>query len=255
VPILGKIIVEQSLNREIYCYYQWSFMTNVFKRERTYLSIHRSILFISLCLTFISHGSIAQSVKVKVFDNNNNALENVVVYLEPPKGIPVTVSNKVIVITQIDKSFSPYIGVMQKGAIVKFHNNDNITHQIYSPIGDNKFAFKISAGQELMKNDFMSAGTVAMGCNIHDWMSGYLLILETPYFAKTDSNGQVIIEVAQAGFYNVVVWHPQMREEDQRISKVLSVGKVSTAEMRLLQPLAELPSQKDDEDFDFLSDY
>ena len=101
----------------------------------------------------------------------------------------------------------------------------------------------------------MSAGTVAMGCNIHDWMSGYLLILETPYFGKTDSNGQVIIEVAQAGSYNVVVWHPQMREEDHRISKVLSVDKVSTVEMKLLKPLAELPSQKNDEDFDFLSDY
>lgn len=94
-----------------------------------------------------------------------------------------------------------------------------------------------------------------MGCNIHDWMSGHLLIVETPYFAKTDSNGQVTIDVAKAGAYNVVVWHPQMREKDHKISKIVTIDKASTIEMKLLKPLAELPSQKNDEDFDFLSDY
>jgi len=190
-----------------------------------------------------------------VFDSSNNVQPNVIVYLEPPESMAVSVSNKMVEITQIDKSFSPYIGVMQKGASVKFQNKDNITHHIYSPIGDNKFAFKIKAGQERIKSDFSSVGTVAMGCNIHDWMSGHLLIVQTPYFGKTDINGQVSINVEQAGDYKVVVWHPQMRENNHRISKVITLDKASSVNMTLSKPLAELPSQKNDEDFDFLSDY
>jgi len=208
-----------------------------------------------VCLATSSYSSFAQTITVTVFDSNEKALPNVVVYLEPPKNMTLAVSNKTLEITQIDKSFSPYIGVMQKGGSVKFQNKDNITHHIYSPVGDNRFAFKLKAGKERIKNDFPTAGTVAMGCNIHDWMSGHLLILETPYFAKTDEMGKVSINVAQGGEYKVVVWHPQMREKDHRMSQMITLDNTATVNMTLLKPLAQLPTQKTDEDFDFLSDY
>lgn len=68
----------------------------------------------------MSQASFAQSVKIKVFDSKNNGLENVVVYLQPPKGMVVGMSNNTVEITQIDKSFSPYIGVMQKERVLSF---------------------------------------------------------------------------------------------------------------------------------------
>ncbi len=204
---------------------------------------------------FVSHFTFAETINVKVLDNKGNLLPNMVVYLEPPKDMIVHVSNDLVEVAQIDKSFSPYIGVMQKGSSVKFNNKDNISHHIYSPAGENKFAFKINAGQEYIKDDFSNTGSIAMGCNIHDWMSGHLLIIDTPYFTKTNDDGIASIDVKDKGEYNVVVWHPQMRGDKHTINKLVHIDNDYSLEMKLLQPLDELPSQKNEDDFDFLSDY
>lgn len=230
-------------------------MADNFSRERTHLSIQRYIYVVSIFIGLFSQPIFAHQVSVKVLDNKNKPVSNLVVYLEPPASMTVDLSDNVVEVAQIDKSFSPYIGVMQKGASVKFHNKDNITHHIYSPVGDNKFAFKISAGQERLKSDFSSAGEIAMGCNIHDWMSGHLLILETPYFAKTNEEGVAIINIKDAGEYNVVVWHPQLNTDNNRMNKSVKIDKQTAINMTLSNPLGELPSQKNEEDFDFLSDY
>lgn len=222
------------------------------------MNIQRFILFTALYF-FIIQFAAAQTINVKVLDSKKNPLPDVVVYFEPPQGMVVGQSNKMIEIAQVDKSFSPYLGVIQKGTKVKFHNLDDISHHIYSPVGDNKFAFKISAGEELIKSSFINVGAIAMGCNIHDWMSGHLLVLDTPYFAKTNDHGQVSIDIAEPGKYNVVVWHPQMRAKNQRVNKVInSIDYLDTSsfvEISLLKSLDELPNQKNDDDFDFLSDY
>ena len=97
-----------------------------------------------------------------------------VVYLQPEDDISLPFNEKVVEVGQFDRSFTPYISIMQLGNKVNFKNKDDITHHIYSPIGDNKFSFKIRAGESQMKSDFQQTGEVAMGCNIHDWMSGYL---------------------------------------------------------------------------------
>ena len=117
-----------------------------------------------------------------------------VVYLQPEDDISLPFNEQIVEVGQFDRSFTPYISVMQLGNKVIFKNKDDITHHIYSPIGDNKFSFKISAGESQIKRDFQQTGEVAMGCNIHDWMSGYLLIVDTPLFGKTNENyGKTLI--------------------------------------------------------------
>lgn len=217
--------------------------------------IIKRILLTTLIAFFINNFAIAATVNVKVLDSKGNILPDMVVYLEPSEGMSVHMSDEIVEVAQIDKSFSPYIGVMQKGSSVKFNNKDNISHHIYSPVGKNKFAFKINAGQEYIKDDFNNLGSISMGCNIHDWMSGHLLIVDTPYFNKTNKDGVASIKVKEEGEYNVVIWHPQMREENHLINKKVNIHKEFSTVVKLLLPLDELPSQKNEDDFDFLSDY
>jgi len=223
-------------------------------KKRYKLIIKRTTLIAILCFGIVQN-AFSESLQVKVLNSKGQILPNMVVYLEPPEGMKLHTTNNLIEVAQIDKSFSPYIGVMQKGSSVKFNNKDNISHHIYSPIGVDKFAFKINAGEDYIKNDFLNAGSISMGCNIHDWMSGHLLVVETPYFNKTDKQGIAKINVEESGEYNVVVWHPQMREANHKISKKIVLNNDSSIEMKLVQPLDEFPSQKSEDDFDFLSDY
>lgn len=209
----------------------------------------------ALCSLFTANFAFAQSVNVTIVDNHGKPLPDVVVYLALPEGVNPPVRSEPVEIAQIDKSFSPYVGVMQRGGVVKFDNKDNITHHIYSPIGDNKFSVKISAGQQKLKEDFVGTGEVSMGCNIHDWMSGHLLILDTPYFAKTDTKGVAHIDVSDSATYQLIVWHPQLHHSDKGNKLSLLIDKDVTTAVRLNQLLLELPNQKNDDDFDFLSDY
>jgi len=212
-------------------------------------NLYLSLLFLS------SHFLHANDLNIKVLDHQGKPLKNMVVYAEPNDSVITTKSDKSIEIAQLNKSFAPYISVIQAGNQVSFHNQDDITHHIYSPLGANKFEFKIKAGNQKIKKNFTHTGEVVMGCNIHDWMSGYLLILDTPYFAKTDDNGAAKIPIDQSGAFSITLWHPQMNEENNRITRSVKLPSSKTITMQLTQAMAAPPQQKNEEDFDFLSDY
>ncbi len=133
-------------------------------------------------------------------------------------------------------------------------NKDDITHHIYSVGSQNKFSFKVRAGNNT-RVEFDRATEIAMGCNIHDWMSGYLLVLNTPYFEKTNDEGIAYFNIAQLGRYNVVIWHPQMEERNNRMAIEKNINKDIKLSFVLSKAMHNIPLQESDDDFDFLSDY
>ena len=210
---------------------------------------------ISFIFVFSSPLLANTTLNVTVTDTNNRPLENMVVFVEPVNHKVALENTTTLEIGQQNKSFIPYISVMQLGSNVNFNNKDNITHHIYSPVGENKFSVKIRSGQQITKHNFKQAGEVSMGCNIHDWMSGYMLIVDTPFFAKSDKSGNTNIEITHPGQYKVVVWHPQMKEADNKIAKFININNSMKMVMKLSKPMDDIPSQKNEDDFDFLSDY
>ena len=209
-----------------------------------------------IALTCTLYASLqAAELEVKVLDINSQPVTNIVVYLENEDGVLLEKTAKAIEINQSNKSFLPYISVMQKGNLVHFNNKDDITHHIYSPLGENKFSFKILAGEKKTIEHFSTAGEIAMGCNIHDWMSGHLLIVATPYFDKTNGNGIANISVKEEGNYNLTLWHPQLGERDNQLTKKITIKGDMNKVLQLTQEMAVLPEQKNEDDFDFLSDY
>lgn len=194
-------------------------------------------------------------IQVSVQSMTEKALENMVVYLEPLDGQILDTSTKKVIIDQVDKSFSPYISVSQVNTSVVFANQDDITHHIYSAGSENKFSFKIRAGQTNTSTQFKHASEVAMGCNIHDWMSGHLLVVNTPYFGKTDKKGMVNFAIEKQGRYKIVLWHPQLQEIDNRMIKEAVISSNAIFSFILKRKMPEIPIQKSEDDFDFLSDY
>lgn len=197
----------------------------------------------------------AGNFKVTLVDSNNDPLPDMVVYFQPLDGMVLPVSNKTVEIGQLDRAFTPYINVMQLGSSANFQNKDDITHHIYSPVGENKFSFKIRAGQSQHKDDFQQSGEVAMGCNIHDWMSGYLYIVDTPLFGKTDAQGRVSIAIEQQGKYQLVVWHPHLEVENHSVSQQIQWPESTQVTIKIPHKMGKNSEQKNEEDFDFLSDY
>ena len=220
-----------------------------------------------LLLTLMSFSSVSSAnscnnevesntcIQVFVKSKTGQALADMVVYLEPLDGQVLDKSLKEVNVGQFGKSFAPYLSVSQVKSKVNFINKDNITHHIYSAGNENKFSFQIRAGTSNSSTQFEHASEVAMGCNIHDWMSGYLLVVNTPYFEKTDELGQVSFNIAKQGKYKIVVWHPQMQIDNKRMTITKNISEHDTLTFVLKDEMASIPLQESDDDFEFLSDY
>ena len=111
-------------------------------------------------------------------------------------------------IVQQDQEFSPYVTVVQAGTRVVFPNRDTVQHHVYSLSKPKKFELPLYNPKQAESIVFDVTGLVTIGCNIHDWMISHLVVVPTPWFAKSDAAGMVKI-TAPAGRYRLEIWHPR----------------------------------------------
>lgn len=116
-------------------------------------------------------------------------------------------------IAQLDREFMPYVTIVQTGTAIDFPNRDPIKHHLYSFSPAKSFEVKLYAGKPSRPIVFDKPGEVALGCNIHDWMEAYVLVVDSPYFAKTDDKGQARIANIPPGRYRLKLWHPRQKNE------------------------------------------
>ena len=96
------------------------------------------------------------------------------------------------VMDQRNSAFAPGVLAIQAGTAVAFPNSDTVQHQVYSFSTPKPFELPLYAGTPRAPILFDQPGVVVVGCNIHDWMIGYIVVLDTPHFAKTDAAGNPV---------------------------------------------------------------
>jgi plastocyanin len=122
---------------------------------------------------------------------------------------PVSPPADPVSITQKDQEFSPYVTPIVAGTKVVFPNLDNVQHHVYSVSAAKRFEIPLYIGDSKETIVFDRPGIVTLGCNIHDWMVAYVVVLATPYFAKTGPDGTAGVSGLPPGRYRLEVWHPR----------------------------------------------
>jgi plastocyanin len=153
----------------------------------------------------------AAGVDVNVRDGAGKPVADAVVYALPVSGVNEPKPARTVAIAQADREFVPYVSVVQAGTTVTFPNRDPIMHHVYSFSPAKVFEIKLYTGRSPSEIRFDVPGVVTLGCNIHDWMIGYVLVVATPYFTKTDADGNARLREVPAGGYELHAWHPQQR--------------------------------------------
>jgi plastocyanin len=164
-------------------------------------------LFIDILLVLGAARAGATGIAVQVQDAAGKALPDTVIYVEAEGGAAAGKAPGAAEIEQKGLKFLPLVTVLQTGGKITFPNNDKVRHHIYSFSPAHKFDQKLYSGQSAAPQVFDKAGTVVLGCNIHDKMLAYVKIVDTPYFAKTDGAGAARIELPAGGKYLVKAWH------------------------------------------------
>lgn len=168
-------------------------------------------LFFFACL--LSPTVADASIAVLVLDRNGKPIPDVAVYANSA-GTEFTSAGtaSVAVMDQVDKRFVPHLLVVQVGTLVEFPNSDPIAHHVYSFSRPNQFNLPLYKGEIQPSVRFTQEGIVTLGCNIHDNMLGYILVVDTPLYAKTDADGRAVLETVLADELEVRIWSPRIRD-------------------------------------------
>jgi plastocyanin len=185
----------------------------------------RSLIIAALLFAAQVSGAAAVTI---VVGTSTTPVRDAVVALDPLDNAPDAMVHgpKGGVIDQVNKRFEPRISVFQAGVSVKFPNRDQIRHQVYSFSPPHPFNLKLYAGVDAPPVIFDKPGLVVLGCNIHDSMVGFVAIVQTPYFGRTDATGRVSID-APPGQYRLRVWHPDLAQSIA--PRTVTVGEAAKA--------------------------
>ncbi len=156
-----------------------------------------------------------------------------VVYVDTIAGKTFPAPAEHPVIDQKGLLFQPHINVVLVGTTVDFLNSDKVAHNVFWPSlmqGGKKLPGKnLGTWPTGDKRPFKfdQLGVAALLCNVHPEMAGYIVVVPTPYFAKTDKTGEYKIENVPDGQYNVVAWH----EGAKNSSKAVTVAGDTKADL------------------------
>jgi plastocyanin len=152
----------------------------------------------------------AADVHIRVLDASGQPLANAIVYAEPTVPMAHAKPPKAV-IDQINRQFLPRVSVVQVGTSIYFPNSDNIRHSVYSFSPAKTFELSLYAGKTAPPVVFDKPGIVVLGCEIHDSMVAWVLVVNTPFYGKSSAQGRVTLRNVTAGDYSLYAWHEPMR--------------------------------------------
>jgi plastocyanin len=175
----------------------------------------------------------AAQLSATVTDEEAHPLADAVVVAVPVQGgVPApTAAAAREIVDQIHEEFVPRVKPVLVGTPVFFPNKDNIRHQVYSFSPAKRFELPLYAGTPAKPVVFDKPGVVVLGCNIHDWMIGYVYVSESPYFAKTGADGRALLANLPALAYRVRVWHPRLQGQESATQQTADLGSNGRAEL------------------------
>jgi plastocyanin len=114
--------------------------------------------------------------------------------------------------------FVPHVLAASVGQFLVMKNTDPILHTVHAFFtnGQPQFNIGLYPGRTSRK-PLVTPGLVKILCEVHPWMSAYLVVTEHPYHAVTDAYGEYLINDVPAGTYRLKVWHESLGSEEKSV--------------------------------------
>jgi plastocyanin len=172
----------------------------------------------------------AGEVKGKVTVQGIRSAENIAIYVDAIPGKNFEAPAKHVVIDQVKLRFEPHVTVVLKGTTVDFLNSDPVGHNVYWPSisGNKKLAHNLGTWPKGERKSFQfnDLGAAPLLCNVHPEMSGYLVVVPTPFFAVTDKAGNFEIKGVPPGHYTLQTWSEEGKSTTQAIDVTAGTATV-----------------------------
>lgn len=183
------------------------------------------LIVVSVGLTMTAQAAPGNSLRLQIVDERGVPVRDAVVELAPSRSLPGPIRFPWrMAMAQKDLQFVPGTLIIARGSTVAFPNLDRVRHSVYSFSAPARFTIDLYGRDQTRTHTFPIAGTVALGCNIHDDMRGYIRVTETPFAGKTDANGYVALSSMPSGTASLTVWHPRLRAPGNETSNGVTIA-------------------------------
>ena len=166
----------------------------------------------------------AATVDVQVQDAAGRPLAGAAVFLQSKEAHAATRPGPVVDVVQVNRQFQPQVAVVTVGTAVSFPNRDTVRHHVYSFSPVKKFEIKLYVGTPTAPVVFDTPGIAALGCNIHDAMAAWVVVVDTPHSGLTGADGRLSLAGVPPGSYQLRSWHPGLPPGAPAQDQPLQVG-------------------------------
>ena len=187
----------------------------------------------AVVLLLASNIALAGDLHVHFSDSKGNPVPDAVIEIISPR-IPVPADwDYMGLMDQIDKEFIDNVVLVVAGSYVNFPNSDDIQHHVYSFSDNKSFELPLYSGNEADPVLFDVPGIAVVGCNIHDWMLGYIYVGASHLMDKSGEDGIAVLSGLAPGDYTFQVWHERARRRDQFTTFDVTVPTTGAATVEL----------------------
>jgi hypothetical protein len=135
---------------------------------------------------------------------------------------------------QVQCQFVPHVQALPAGSAIVITSSDAVLHNSHGFYEDGSTAFNIAVpimGMEVNQK-LAKPGVIKLRCDAgHTWMSGYVVVTDTPYYALTDADGNFIIEGVPPGDYEIEIWHEWLVKRRQPVS--IKEGQTESVDVKI----------------------
>jgi plastocyanin len=190
-----------------------------------------------LLLTLPGLASQAASVAIQALGSDGKPLADTVVFLESSEARVAAKPLANAEVAQAERRFVPRVTVVTAGSELRFPNRDKVRHHVYSFSPTKNFELKLYAGLPANPVLFDKPGIAVLGCNIHDNMVAWVVVVETPHYGQADAKGLVQLDKVPPGTYRLRSWHPGLPPGAPALDEPLVVAAAG-AQATVKLPLA-----------------
>jgi streptogramin lyase/plastocyanin len=149
----------------------------------------------------------------------DGGLANVFVYVRNAPEGDYPVSTEPAIVDQQGSIFEPRVQGFRVGQTVQMKNGDPFIHNVRSLSRANPtFNIVQPAGTPDREKIFEKAeGPITIKCDFHRWMTAHLWVMDHPFFAVTDSDGEFTITGLPPGEYTLSAWHELLGTQETTI--------------------------------------
>ncbi|MFI5311107.1 MAG: plastocyanin/azurin family copper-binding protein [Gemmatimonadales bacterium] len=167
-----------------------------------------------LCAASLARAQGAVSGRVGIVERpgeTTSDFTNAVIYLVPKSGAARTAETKAQMALN-GRQFSPRVRVVTTGSSVEYPNQDPFSHNVFSTAAGASFDLGVYGSGTTKATQFRKPGAYPVYCNIHEKMTAYVVVVNTPYYAQAAADGRWSVARVPAGKYELHLWHERAIE-------------------------------------------